>query len=261
MFFLLVVHTNDVFSQDIQDNNIITFTQTKQNHCDVNTDKQQLNNNKKNKSFFKKYIYSDEHPIFGNHKNMLSVFFGYSWYTQESVWMLKGINEVGTGDKNGNVYTYEHYFNFNRSVYHLEFFYSRANKFLKLHGRFSVGLFSMIGGITGRVENGSGVEKLVYYKHVGFETTQEFVVFGSSFLYTTIGVGVSYMIPSIDSSISGKDPTRANSLLNAVVMATVGHRFGDRTVVEFVFKHRSNGALSEKNYGFNELGVRLGFVF
>ena len=262
MFFLFVVHTNDVFSQDIQNNDIITFGQTEQNLQNTNIDKQKSNHNNKNKSFFEKYIYSDEHPVFGNHKNMLSVFFGYSWYTQESVWMLKGINKIGAGDKIGNVYTYEHYFSFNRSVYHLEFFYSRANKFLKLHGRFSVGLFSMIGGITGCVEKGSGVEKLVYYKHVGFETTQEFVVFGSSFLYTTIGVGVSYMIPSADGSMGSKDPSRTNSLLNAVVMATVGHRFGEKGVVEFMFKHRSNGELSkDRNYGFNELGVRLGFVF
>ena len=52
MFFLFVVHTNDVFSQDIQNNDIITFGQTEQNLQNTNIDKQKSNHNKKNKSFF-----------------------------------------------------------------------------------------------------------------------------------------------------------------------------------------------------------------
>ena len=70
------------------------------------------------------------------------------------------------------------------------------------------------------------------------------------------------MIPSVDSSVRHLEPEKVNSLLNAVILATVGHRFGDRVVVEFVFKHRSNGELSkDRNYGINELGMRLGVVF
>ena len=255
LFFVLLCffYTNNNTFANITDNNLDN------QDTDITTDGVDVKiKTEENKSFFSKYIYTDENPIFGNYKNMFSVFVGYSWYTQNTVLIAKGVENHG-GEY---VYVYERFFDFKRNIHHLEFFYSRVNKFLKLHGRFSVGLFAFVGKTTGcNIGNGE-MQNIVKYKHVGVEMTQEFVWFGSSFLYSTIGVGVSYMIPSVDSSVRHLEPEKVNSLLNAVVLATVGHRFGDRVVVEFVFKHRSNGELSkDRNYGINELGMRLGVVF
>lgn len=78
-------------------------------------------------------------------------------------------------------------------------------------------------------------------------------------LYVGVGIGAGYIFPRVSGEFS---PAKLNSLLNVVIVAIVGHRFGDNFIVELMFKHRSNGELSKnRNYVINEHEMRIGYVF
>lgn len=219
------------------------------------------NNKNGNKGFFKKYIYTDENPIFGKKNNMISVSFGYSWSGINKIRLYSGYIEPYSGGYGFNKNLYETWYNMKRHIYHIGVTYSRKNKpFNLIHGRFSLGLFGMVGKANGLPGYTNKREEIVGYRDVGIECTEE-IVLGNPMLYITGGFGFSYIFPRKDNNLPKHTPERLNSLFNFVILATIGHRFGDTFVVELMWKHYSNGELRSPNFGINQLGVNIGFVF
>lgn len=254
LFFIVNIFclNNVVVSQEI----LAETKHEQQNNADI----VYANDNEKI-GFFKKYVYTDENPIFGKKNNIVSVFFGYSWSGIGKVRLYSGLIESHNESFQLNKNLYESYYDMKRHIYHLNISYGRKNKLFNfIHGRFSVGLFAMIGNATAFSGYYEVTKEIVYYRDVGVEAVQE-IVFGSPLLYVTGGIGVSYIFPRADKDNSRRVPLLLNSLLNVAIVATVGHRFGDNFVIEFMYKHYSNGGLQSPNFGINQLGVNVGFVF
>lgn len=70
--------------------------------------------------------------------------------------------------------------------------------------------------------------------------------------YAGVGMGVF---------MRNRETPRQDSTLTFGERAFVGRNIGDRVNLEFFFQHFSNGNLSEKNYGYNFLGMSVNLNF
>ena len=236
---------------------------TKSKKAKDKLEKEQKENKKKDnffKSFAKKYIAPEENQIFG--KNKYGIFFTYGASINED---RKGFNKQELAgydekifDKNDSFIEYDpekkKYYKYDwngdyryRAAGSAAIHYSVPDKFMYINGRLSVGLTSW---------HGLNSEYNKRFGALGVELIQE-LIFGSSMLYITAGVGPAYMLPF---NHYNKHTNMASQFFFAIV-ANVGHRFNNGMVVEAGIKHYSNGELRTPNRGLNLVNFTIGYTF
>ena len=231
--------------------------------------------------FIKNYIITEYNPIFKEKKHMIGLFIGYwqDYLSSYNYYEYYSADTIRTK-----------YLDLSRKLFNINLSYSVPNHIFYLNGRLSVGLFSLLGNdksgdynkdcsytvLSDRFLNEwlSDIEYLISaykyfnknvkrtqwnykYRLFGVEIIQE-IIFGHPNLYITFGAGISYIF--LNNGNFAK-PLPHNSLLNAVLTASIGHRFNNGMAIEAVWKHYSNGELSKVNRGINSFGMAIRYAF
>ena len=232
-FFLFFVYLNNSFSEEPV-NMAKTNTRTEKFY-----------------KFIKKYVITDYNPIFKDKKHMVGLFFGYNSDNMDHY------NNITI-----NFYSRARYVDLKRKLFNFNLAYSIPNHFFYLNGRLSISLFYLFGNDKGNYDQSlsynTANEKWHYkYNLLGVDIIQE-IILGNKNLYFTFGAGVAYIF--FNDGKFGKQLPH-NSLLNAALTATIGHRFENGLIIEAVWKHYSNGELGENNRGINLFGLALRYTF
>ena len=182
--------------------------------------------------FIDKYVLPEKNPIFQDKNNELYVSY-YATFNKGN----ERIDGVGGGA-------------FSRAVHSVQIHYAQPDKFFRVHGRLSVGLFSLFGV--------KGVYKDLYSAY-GIEVIQE-MIFGHPMLYVSAGIGPSFAMGKLGKT---NDAIAKDGLtgFNFSSVVKIGHRFDCGAVVELAYHHYSNGGLGERNQGVDMIGASFGYVF
>ena len=215
------------------------------------------------------YILPNENQIFGNKKQLISIFGGYDYGNLNAKYLTT--NKVYYI----SLYSGQYIEDVWRKNGEIAISYSLPTKFWWFNGRFSFGIFSWImqQNINNRNYYSEKVEGTFVNHTIGFEGIQE-IIFGHKNLYFTIGVGVSYQFVIGTSNLKTNNDNFNyifyerkpkilwnNTPFNFVVKASIGHHFDCGLILEINWKHYSNGGLHDANWGLNFLGGTIGYVF
>ena len=215
------------------------------------------------------YILPNENQIFGNKKQLISIFGGYDYGNLNAKYLTT--NKVYYI----SLYSGQYIEDVWRKNGEIAISYGLPTKFWWFNGRFSFGIFSWImqQNINNRNYYGEKVKGTFINHTIGFEGIQE-LIFGHKNLYFTIGVGVSYQFVVGTSNLKTNNNNFNdtfyerkpkilwnNTPFNFVVKASIGHHFDCGLIIEVNWKHYSNGGLHDANWGLNFLGGTIGYVF
>ena len=203
--------------------------------ANVLADDAKTNNNEKQNqnvfvNFIKNWVFTEENPIFRDKTHMLGVDYSNSFGDHKA---------PGIGA---------------RYLQSMSFQYSRPNGFFGIHGRYTVGIFTLFGDDTVAKYYGNKYS----YSAFGVEFLQELIA-GNKYIYLSAGIGPAIIV-------SGNRKTNRNepfgfSVLNFASRVAIGHRFDCGLVLEFMLKHYSSGGLGDVNNGTTMYAVAMRYVF
>lgn len=168
----------------------------------------------------------DENPMFSNHENQISGYFGMgskTWY-------------------------------FETSLFSTFLRYSQPDKFLRLPGRLSF----ETGGMFGFKDKNRNID-YSQYNQAFFGFTQDVLIFYTKNTY--IGVGLGGYIKTRDEFENDVTRPRVNSIFVFGVSAYLGQKITNDVNLELFYKHFSNGKLQLKNIGHNFIGLSINYNF
>ena len=167
----------------------------------------------------------------------------------EKSWFGKVVDTIITTEKNQifgdkvhqlSVSYYEH--SGQRNIHQFVLSYARANQLFGVHGRYNGEIFYLFGKDR-KLHHDYGV--------FGFQITQD-VIIGTPMLYITGGLGASYFCGNKIGDMTA---------FEFIQQLSMGHRFDNGIVVEFVYRHYTNLGLADKNHPLNMLGATFKYTF
>ena len=129
-----------------------------------------------------------------------------------------------------------------RDIHQFVLSYARANQLFGVHGRYTGEIFYLFGKDK-KLNNNYGA--------FGFQITQDIII-GTPMLYITGGLGASYFCGNKMGDMTG---------FEFIQQLSMGHRFDNGIVVEFVYRHYTNFGMADRNHPLNMLGATLRYTF
>ena len=204
--------------------------------------------------FFRNYIFSEKNQIFC--ENKYGIFFTYGVSVKhDNADEIRQTFEAyyrDTSSESDNIdniikkdgITWSNRY---RAVGVASIHYAVPDRLMHVNGRLSLGFFNW-HGLNSTYSKRFGA--------LGLEFIQEFI-FGSPMIYFTMGVGPAYVF-----EIEGYNRhVNMASQFFFTIVANVGHRFYNGSVVEIGWKHYSNGRLRVPNIGLDNITMTIGYTF